>query len=473
MTCPIIVSRRHGANSEPIGPSEARSVDTASTQADDVIRAVLRAQYACLPALIVPSPPGAGKTDLVEKIAAQEAGLRRRRCVVVTQTNQQAFELIARLRRNFPAVLVVLYRKARLAVPNHLVRGPRFRVVDDPAQIPVAPCIVVSNASKLSQSAVPLGAFDLMVVDEAWQLPNYLFLTISGIARRIVLVGDPGQIAPVIRADVTRWTGDMAGPHVSAPQALLITHPDVPVIGLPVSRRLVDDTARIIQRTFYQHLPFTALFRTSDRRLEFRTLAAADPSDGVLGALADGQSLVRAELPPGSAALADPGVAASIAHLVHRTLERGAYLVTRERPDPVEPTRIGVVCAHRAQVRAVRSRLAPQIARHVLVETANRFQGLERDLMIAWHPLTGRVAVRDFHVDAGRFCVMLSRHRAACIVVSRAGIEGLLEHYTPTEPPPLGTSSDLEFDGWSAHRAMLEEFGASGRTIRLPEFWGR
>ena len=472
MTSPQLVSPRNDARWEPTAVPGAKSVETASRQADDAIRAVLRAQYGCPPALIVPSPPGAGKTDLVERIAAQEAGLCGRRCVVVTQTNQQAFDLIARLRSNYPAVLVVLYRKARLALPDHLIRGPRFRVVDDATQIPSAPCIVVSNASKLSQSVVPLGAFDLMVVDEAWQLPNYVFLTISGLACRIVLVGDPGQIAPVIRADVARWTGNMAGPHVPAPQALLVTHPDVPVIRLPVSRRLVDDTARMIQRTFYQHLPFTALFRTSDRQLEFRTLAAADPTDAVLGAVADGKSLVRAELRPCSPALTDAGVAATIAHLVHRTLERGAYIVTRQHADRVEPTRIGVVCAHRAQVRAVRSRLAPQIARHVLVETANRFQGLERDLMIAWHPLSGRVAVRDFHVDAGRFCVMLSRHRAACIVVSREGLDGVLERYTPTEPPPLGMSGDPEFDGWSAHRAMLEEFGTSGRTIHLPDIAG-
>src|SRR5437867_623247 len=113
MTSPQFVSPRNHARSEPIGVPGATSVEAASRQADDAIRAVLRAQYGCPPALIVPSPPGAGKTDLVEKIAAQEAGLCGRRCVVVTQTNQQAFDLIARLRNNYPAVLVVLYRKAR------------------------------------------------------------------------------------------------------------------------------------------------------------------------------------------------------------------------------------------------------------------------------------------------------------------------------------------------------------------------
>ena len=36
-------------------------------------------------------------------------------------------------------------------------------------------------------------------------------------AAQVVLVGDPGQIAPVVRADTTRWNHHATGPHLSAP----------------------------------------------------------------------------------------------------------------------------------------------------------------------------------------------------------------------------------------------------------------
>ena len=75
--------------------------------------------------------------------------------------------------------------------------------------------------------------------------------------------------------------------------------------------------------------------------------------------------------------------------------------------------------------------------------------------------------VHDFHVDAGRFCVMLSRHRAACVLVGRAGIATGLDQYTPGNPPPLGTEEDAEFEGWSAHRAMLTRLEEMNRIVAL------
>jgi hypothetical protein len=67
------------------------------------------------------------------------------------------------------------------------------------------------------------------------------------LARRVVLVGDPGQIPPVVACAVERWRGNPAGPHVACPKALLTRHPDVPRLALPVSRRLVPDTVRLVQ----------------------------------------------------------------------------------------------------------------------------------------------------------------------------------------------------------------------------------
>jgi hypothetical protein len=57
-------------------------------------------------------------------------------------------------------------------------------------------------------------------------------------------------------------------------------------------------------------------------------------------------------------------------------------------------------------------------------ETAHRYLGLERRVIVALHPLAGAERVTAFNAQAGLACVALSRHRLACIYRrsrSRAG----------------------------------------------------
>jgi superfamily I DNA and/or RNA helicase len=98
----------------------------------------------------------------------------------------------------------------------------------------------------------------------------------------------------------------------------------------------------------------------------------------------------------------------------------------------------------------------------VVVETANKLQGLEFEVVFVWHPLAGLPEADAFHLDPGRLCVLLTRHRQACIVVGPAGDCDLLKDRVP--PPTeayLGWDPDPVLDGWEVHRqvfAALEPF---------------
>src|ERR1700738_5034192 len=81
--------------------------------------------------------------------------------------------------------------------------------------------------------------------------------------------------------------------------------------------------------------------------------------------------------------------------------------------------------------------------------TANRLQGREFDVMIMLHPLSGRRDATAFHLEAGRLCVLASRHRHACVVVARAGIPELLDAHPSAEPVHLGVPVKFP-DGWEA-----------------------
>jgi hypothetical protein len=102
------------------------------------------------------------------------------------------------------------------------------------------------------------------------------------------------------------------------------------------------------------------------------------------------------------------------------------------------------------------------------VETADRFQGLERPVLVAWHPLSGRAEASPFHLEAGRLCVMLSRHRVACFLIARAGIEVLLLRYAPSGDRVLGLPGDPELEGWRAHLSILQRLRGDDRTVTLP-----
>ena len=49
--------------------------------------------------------------------------------------------------------------------------------------------------------------FDVLFVDEAWQLAWADFMLLSQVAGRFVLIGDPGQIPPVVTIDTGHKRG--------------------------------------------------------------------------------------------------------------------------------------------------------------------------------------------------------------------------------------------------------------------------
>jgi hypothetical protein len=97
--------------------------------------------------------------------------------------------------------------------------------------------------------------------------------------------------------------------------------------------------------------------------------------------------------------------------------------------------------------------LGESLAR-VVADTANRLQGREFDLMIMLHPLSGRRDATAFHLEAGRLCVLASRHRHACVVVARAGLPELLDAHPSAEPVHLGVPMKFP-DGWEAHQSFM------------------
>lgn len=236
---------------------------------------------------------------------------------------------------------------------------------------------------------------------------------------------------------------------------LLRHNQDVPVRRLPVSWRLPSSAVPVVAEAFYPFGGFLAGTGPGERRLAFSAAAlGGGPVDDAL-ALAAESGWALYELPPRHTVRTDTDAVLACAALAERLLQRGAVAYSERAPGGavVRPARIAIGTAHRDQAKAVRAALGPGLGA-VVVDTANRLQGREFDVVIVLHPLSGRADATAFHLEAGRLCVLTSRHRHACIVVARAGIQQLLDAYPSTEPVHLNVPAKFP-DGWEANQAVM------------------
>src|SRR5262249_58682270 len=111
----------------------------------------------------------------------------------------------------------------------------------------------------------------------------------------------------------------------------------------------------------------------------------------------------------------------------------------QQRPAPLRPEQVAVGVAHNDQKDFLRVALDDRGLEGVVVETANKLQGLEFEVVFVWHPLAGLPEADGFHLEPGLLCVLLTRHRQACIIVGRAGDSELLkDNVPPTTAAYLG-----------------------------------
>jgi len=407
--------------------------------ADDVERAV-----------VVDSPPGAGKSTLVREIARRLARAGQQVPIVV-QTNDQGDDLAAALARTLAGTGLTVGRllgadRAAASTPDLLASAR----LDD-----LRGCsVIVATAAKWAHAqAYVKEPWPIGIVDEAYQMSSAALVRVGGMVDRLLLVGDPGQLAPFTVADERVVRRVATWPLDTAAGTVLRNHPGTPVVPLPVSWRLPPSAAPVVAEAFYTR-PFEAGVDAGVRRLTFGASPMPDPVGRVL-AVAATEGWGMLELPAAYLPASDPEAVEAIVALVRRLLAADARVDDERGSRRLQPGDVAVGVVHRDQRARLRAALDAAGAGGVVVDTANRLQGREFEVTIAWHPLSGRRDASAFHLEAGRLCVLASRHRQACVVVTRAGVREQLDAYPVTEPVWLGDDPPL-VDGWEANRLFLD-----------------
>ncbi|MFS8523206.1 MAG: AAA family ATPase [Micromonosporaceae bacterium] len=407
--------------------------------------------------LVVDSPPGAGKSTLVRQVARRLVAAGEQ-VPVVAQTNDQADDLAYRLAGEVPEGVTVgrLYGgtwSPRSRLPANLVASSR---VDDLE----ACAVLVATAAKWAFVAGrqwPLG-----IIDEAYQMSSAALVRVAGLFDRLLLVGDPGQLEPFTVADERIVRRVAAWPLDTAAGTVLRNHPDTPVVPLPVSWRLPPSAADVVSEAFYTRR-FRAGVRDGVRELELRARPLPDAVGRVLTTAAEhGWGLL--ELPAAYLPHTDPEAAGAVVEVVARLLAAGAEVTDEVGTRQLVQSDVAVGVVHRDQRARLRSALDARGLGGVVVDTANRLQGREFEVVVAWHPLSGRRDASAFHLEAGRLCVLASRHRQACIVVTRAGVREQLDACPATEPVWLGADPP-RVDGWEANHLFLERLARFATSV--------
>jgi hypothetical protein len=400
--------------------------------------------------VVVDSPPGAGKSTLVVR-AARELAAAGEKPMVVAQTNSQVDDLVKRQEKEDPRLPIARLHGSDSPPDPALSELPSVVLSSSVGDLAGREVVIATAAKWAFVKDVP--AWRHAIVDEAYQMRSDALLKVAGLFERALFVGDPGQLDPFTVVGADQWAGLSYDPSASAVVTLLAHNPELPQHRLPVSWRLPASAARLVSDAFYPYTPFRAGTGHEDRRLSFAAAGDGSAHDRVLDLAAEsGWGLL--ELPERRTVRTDPEAVAAVATLVRRLLDRGGRTLSEKGTAALTADRIAVGTAHRDQAAAVRSALAGLGVAGVTVDTANRLQGQEYDVTVVLHPLSGRPDATAFHLETGRLCVLASRHRHACVVVSRAGVERLLDEHPSTEPVQLGVTVKFP-DGWEANHAVL------------------
>lgn len=437
------------------------SVVAAAAGVEEVMRADLMRLVGCEAAVVAAAPAGAGKSHFV---AATVGRLRAEglRVALAAPTNDQVQSLVQRVKQLNPNLPVAFVHGHGRELPPHIAALPG---VTQPsaadAQHQQDP-LVIATIDKLADAFLRNGldGFDVLVIDEAYQADAARYYTAAGVAPTHLLVGDTGQLDPFSPLDdATYWRGGPEDPLQTAVGVLLRNHPDTPVHQIPVTWRL-GPRAVPVARCFYPGHAFSAAVLPGVRELR---LIRPGPGSHVLAPIdaaldeAARHGWAYVTLPGAPVLTADPATAVIIRELVHRLLARSAQAACENRNGltDLRPSDIAVGVSHNDQKDLLRALLDSYGLSAVRVDTANRLQGLTFEVLFAWHPLAGAGVTDAFHLDPGRLCVLLTRHRQACIVVGRDNDRALLEGVPPATPGFLGWDPDPVLDGWDAHEGVF------------------
>lgn len=376
--------------------------------AGSVAAQALRSFFEGNPVTLVQSPPGAGKSTLITRVIAYLLHHSDLNVHIVTPTNNAALELAGKIVAVAGhGTAIVNGREWELPAGVLDMKDPFY--VDDRGQIVRPDRQVMVTTVHWAKSRPP--EVDLMIVDEAYQVQYGLLAEAADLSDQVLMVGDPGQIGPVVTHDVSPWRGIEDAPAARAPE--VFGRMDATVLTLPCTYRLGQETVDVIAPLY----PFPFRSQRPQRRIVGLPGIESIRIDGTLSAREYG------------ALLADRA-ASMIGRDLVETADDGA-----STSRTLTAWDVAVVAARNELVAETLAALSARDLDGVTVGTADSLQGGQWHAVVTIDPLASPKQVSRHAVDVGRLCVMTSRHMSHLTWMFSAEWEDRVDALTisPTE----------------------------------------
>lgn len=411
--------------------------------------------------VVVKAPPGSGKTHLLLNAVAHARKLKLR-CAIACQTNTQTDDICRRIAQDHPTLKAIRYASVD-STPQDL--GNNIDWITKSVELPTGPCVVVSTAAKWALSTID-APYDVLFVDEAWQLAWKDFMPLGRVAGRFVLIGDPGQIPPVVPIDARRWATAPLPPQEATPN-VIANSADVAAcnLTLPATWRLPHDSAALVQ-SFYD-FSFGSYAGPGERSVHAD--AGKKTSLGqALSRLAESSAIALTIPTPdsGPPMEQDDELARAAVAVVQALLAASPRWRMNGKLHTLEARDIGITATHRVMNAAIDLAMPRDLREQISIDTPERWQGLERPIMLAIHPLSGVLNPTEFSLETGRMCVMASRHRGAMIMLGRDHIADTLAGYIPSATQAIGMP-DVTGRGHMVHQEFWAQLQSHNALFKL------
>jgi len=448
--------------------------------------------------LLLKAAAGAGKSYILKRLVIEAAAHpNARRVAVVAFTNWQTRLLARGLGEQLGKERVCLFvARGRVnEVPPEV--SASATVVSSTKDIPASCDVVIATCHKLgaiSERKRQLerfgpgvngnDPFDVLFVDEAWQVAYHIFRRVRNAAPIWVGVGDVGQLPP-IEVGTNPWRGDPGhNPWRAWPTEYdadpLTWSAELPAVHRPAAGQLG------LWRAFYPDwAELNCVAAPEDRRAEF----GAMPPDtaAVWTQVATGiPTLLEVDgLPPADAADVDLPLIEFVESLLDEAFESGFTLHSVDYGDDGEPHGDPVVFSpgngHAdplVAILATRNQAVDDAAdavdrlreKHGLTETdilsstVDSWQGQTNGITVAIHPLTGASKLDEFNSAFGRLAVTCTRATHGLLLVSRPGLDDLLRDAPARPGTPFGEPGVRQLPR-QTHRRILATFSRGRLTV--------
>ena len=349
--------------------------------------------------LSLQGPPGTGKTTVISELIAALVSAGQR-VAVSSNSNAAINHVLVKVQgcldqRASDAQVVKASSSSSQTSDKKALADSRAQALRE-ADLPKAPAVLGGTVFTLVKESYDAAPFDLIVIDEAGQMPLCNLMYMSRVARNILLVGDQQQLSQPSRGDHPGESGLRCLDYVMQDHDVV---PHDRGVFLATSWRMPPPLTQLVSELFYEGQLQAAAANSAN------TVTWQGPAQGLLF-----QPVEHRGNSTGSDEEVD-----HIAALVEQLHGRPYQLANGEQ-GTLSREQILITAPYNVQVNRLQRRLGTKAR----IGTVDKFQGQEAPVAI--HSLTasdGESAPRglDFLLSPNRLNVAISRAQCLSIVV--------------------------------------------------------